>query len=396
MEARGKFSEDDNSEPIVYATIKHGRPERSSLGSRGEGYSRPQGRLDRALSRSEEGLLLEDQSSQRGRGSQRPPHLEHGTLYKTASLGRSLAFSEDEGPKRAVSTMHLPTKGILKNREARPDIRKAKSMEVLSPRVQGGGTGGSGGKGPHQVETARKNFVQGKMQFSAFLDEITRQVISPSRLNTLGVNTLKTPGQPQAQAPTPAQAATKNQPQLPPKTNRRVSLEEKPVSAKHQAAFGKPSNDMRLRKDSVTETRLPVGKNHAQPGSPPPQPHHTAGRKERHFVTESPVGERQGQYGPLLTDCTSAESAQNQPKQRHHKQRSQRSYHSPPAQTRQPGRPSSPSGPGQEYESPSGKSDSSRNRDTASTVSASSEKSDRQYRAAHRGGPKQHKVSHST
>ncbi|XP_062333028.1 histone-lysine N-methyltransferase, H3 lysine-79 specific isoform X2 [Osmerus eperlanus] len=393
MEARGKFSEDDISEPIVYATIKHGRPKRSSLGGHGEAHSRPQGHLDRALSRSEEGLLLKNQSSKRGRGSQRPLHLEHGTLYKTASLGRSLAFSEDEGPKRAVSSMQLPTKGILKNRAARPDIRKAKSMEVLSPRVQGGGTEGGGGKGPHQVETARKNFVQGKMQFSAFLDEITRQVISPSRLNTLGVNTLKTPGQ--AQAPAPAQAATKTQPQLPPKTNRRVSLEEKPVSAKHQPASVKPSNDMRLRKDSVTETRFPVGKNHAQPASPPPQPHHTAGRKQRHFVPESALGEGQGQYGPLLTDCTSTstESTQNRPKQRHHKQRSQRPCHSPPALTSQSGRPPSPSGPGQEYESPSSKSDSSRNRDTASTVSASSEKSDRQYRGTHRGGPKQHKAS---
>ncbi|CAG09758.1 unnamed protein product [Tetraodon nigroviridis] len=98
------------------------------------------------------------------------------------------------GPKRAVSSSQLPSKGILKNKEPHADIRKAKSMEVLSPRLsKGQEPSGQKGRGITQTQTeqARANFVQGKVQFSAFLDEITKQVMSPSDLSILGSTTIR-------------------------------------------------------------------------------------------------------------------------------------------------------------------------------------------------------------
>ncbi|XP_072302680.1 uncharacterized protein [Eucyclogobius newberryi] len=71
-------------------------------------------------------------------------------------------------------------------------IRKAKSMESLARPKQ---------NEPHGAEqderkNEARNIVKEKIQFSAFLNEITRQVLSPMRLTTLGVTKAQRPHSP--------------------------------------------------------------------------------------------------------------------------------------------------------------------------------------------------------
>lgn len=435
----GGFREDDGSEPIVYATIKHDRPggTHDQVHGRSQREGEPVGLsgLRRGHSRSDEGPL-QTRDNERGGGQGRDPHLDHGRLFKTASLGRSLAFSEENimlgvstSPKRAVSSIQLPSKGILKNRELPLDIRKAKSMEVLSSRVtKGDGQGGSKGKGMTQaeIEKAKEKFVQGKLQFSAFLDEITKQVMSPSNLCILGVNNSKTP----RKASAPIQAPGPAKPQLSPKKHRESSGEEREQRAKQHTTQGKSAYNnphSYPQKHSNPVNLISYGAKN-RPGSPPPHhhqhpvvhnPHLGGSRKDkRPSPTEEPAaGNRHSRYGAHLTDGTSTSPETILPKQRHHRKHQPAASHGPPSHPchfshrRQPqqgyscpghqGLAYSPPPPapalsqGSELESPSSKSDSSRTRDTASTAtSQSSEQSDRhRSRAAHLGRPRQHSVS---
>ncbi|KAK3565121.1 hypothetical protein QTP86_033177 [Hemibagrus guttatus] len=154
--------------------------------------------LYRCQSKSVQGLLesVNQEHSIRAHGRTHPLKLNH--LYKTASLGQNLAVKDKsaatvnmERPKRAVSSIQLPGKGILKNKyegQYHGNFRKTKSMEALSTKGQS--------TGPHMqssVEALRDNFVKEKIEFSAFLDEITRQVISPSKLNSFKINPTTTP-----------------------------------------------------------------------------------------------------------------------------------------------------------------------------------------------------------
>ncbi|CAL8328038.1 unnamed protein product [Gadus morhua 'NCC'] len=238
LEVRTGFRQDGGSEPLVFATVTRGAPE-APPHDRAAGHSRRNERARGSLpdqSHSDEGLLQTSEDEvEAGRRRRVAPPL-HGALYKTASLGRSLAFSEENlvlgasgRPRRAGFTNQIPSKGILKNREPHPDIRKARSMEVLSPRVANGqGKGREKGKGAGRadIQTARESFVKGKMQFSAFLDEITKQVISPSNLNSLGVNQGKAPGETTGPAPG-ARGPGAAKPQLPVKKHRESSGEER-------------------------------------------------------------------------------------------------------------------------------------------------------------------------
>uniref|UniRef100_UPI0037E93AD1 mucin-2 n=1 Tax=Semicossyphus pulcher TaxID=241346 RepID=UPI0037E93AD1 len=74
-------------------------------------------------------------------------------------------------------------------------FRKTKSMEALTrPRD---GEWHDDGKDPEKEKSeARKNLMKEKMKFSAFLNEITRQVLSPMRLSTLGVTDAHRPCSP--------------------------------------------------------------------------------------------------------------------------------------------------------------------------------------------------------
>lgn len=394
-DVRGAFREDDGSEPIVFATVKHGK----NTGVLGDlcGDSHKERKhvfssLDKGHSRSDEGLLQANESDLGGKHS-RKPHMAYGSLYKTSSLNRSLAFSEENivlgvsrSPKRAVSSSQLPSKGILKNKEPYSDIRKAKSMEVLSSR-QGQDPNGQKGKGITQVEMeqARANFVQGKLQFSAFLDEITKQVISPSDLTMLGVNDSKTARQIPAMSITPDSV----KPQLPPKKHRESLVENREGRVKqhsrHEKALRKsprkPSNS-----SNPDKLKSYPAKNHH--GSPPPHhfpqsSRHSSSRGSNHKERKSSPtrgsisGEKYARYGPQLTDGTSTSPEPCQLKEHHsYKNCSAVSFthYTPQFPVNQPQQvpPGIVLGTGLGSECSSTKSDSSRTRDSASTATSHS------------------------
>ncbi|XP_053736061.1 uncharacterized protein si:ch211-276i12.4 isoform X1 [Synchiropus splendidus] len=307
-EGRRIFRDDESREPIVFATIKHG-----SNACSGESKL-PRGRpvlstLERGHSRSFEGL----QGNDCFEPSEKP---DFGPLYKTSSLNRSLAFSEEDimlgasqGPKRAVSSTLLPSKGILKNKAPSGDVRKARSMEVLSPRVAKEQTDSVENK-QAEIEQAREHFLQGKLRFSAFLDEITKQVISPSNLTMLGVNS-------PTSAPAPTSAPVK--PQLPVKKSSR----NKDKNPQQSNADQWPGSRAQKKTNTLDSDKLVcyAARNHQ--GSPPPQ-HYSSSRSAQHGKTRrekrpSPLGssmsgDRHGRFGPHLTDGTSTSPETIQPK----------------------------------------------------------------------------------
>lgn len=423
---RSGFREDDGSEPIVFATITHGK--KDSICSETHLSSHKKGKggytsLDRCHSKSA--------GCDVGREQPTVTKMNYGTLYKTASLNRNLAFSDEDivlgvscGPKRAVSTCQLPSKGILKNKAPHNDIRKAKSMEVLSPRVsKRQDPSGQKGKGITQteIEQARENFVQGKLQFSAFLDEITKQVISPSDLNILGLNKSRTTGKTQ---PATVQKPDPVKPQLPPKKHTVSSGDERAQRPKQHSRQEKAAHSSsRKHSDCSNPDKLISYAAKKHHGSPPPghypnspghKVHHGSCRKDRRMSPTggSLSGDRYGQRGPPLTDGTSTSPEPVQPKQRHHrnkhatdsygKQTQHFSQHQPQQKHPGPGHqgPTSPSpssakgvDPGLGSESSSSKSDSSRNRDTASTATSHNSGKNFRHHLKHEGSTKQHRVS---
>ncbi|XP_034546283.1 uncharacterized protein LOC117817638 [Notolabrus celidotus] len=420
---RRGFREDDGNEPIVFATITQDKKGSICSETHSSSHKKERGGfsfLDRCHSRSA--------GCDVGREQSREPNMNCGTLYKAASLNRNLAFSNEDillgvslGPKRAVSSSQLPSKGILKNNVPHNDIRKAKSMEVLSPRVsKGQDPSGQKGKGITQVEIeqARSNFVQGKLQFSAFLDEITKQVISPSDLNILGLNDNRTTGNKPATAQTPAPV----KPQLPPKKHRESSGEEREQRPKqHSRQEREALSSPRKHSDCSNPDKLIsyVAKKHH--GSPPPdhyshsathKAHHGSGRIDRRTSPTggSLSGDRYGQSGAQLTDGTSTSPEPVQPKQRHHRNKQATGFHGKHTQhfsQHQPQQvhpgpghkgpisspPSSAKGvePGHGSESSSSKSDSSRTRETASTATSHNFGQSGRHQSQHEGHSKQHR-----
>lgn len=413
-DVRRGFREDDGSEPIVFATIKHGK--NASVFSELHGSSKKRGKhvfssLHRGHSRSE-GLLQGNESDLGGKQS-RVPQMNYGSLYKTTSLNRSLAFSEEDillgvsrGPKRAVSSSQLPSKGILKNKEPHSDIRKAKSMEVLSPRVsKGQDPSGQKGKGITQaeIERARANFVQGKLQFSAFLDEITKQVISPSDLTILGVNNNKAAGK----TPAPAQKPGPVKPQLPPKKHRESSGEDREqLPNQHSRQEKAARSSSRKHSDCSNPDKLmshATKNHHGSPLSHHSPRHNTHCGSNHKDRRPSPTGgsvsgDRYVRCGPHLTDGTSTSPEPSQHKRHHHRKQqpaasySQHTQHFPLHQPEQV-HPGPALGPGLGSESSSTKSDSSRARDTASTATSHSLELSSQHHSQHVGHCKQCRVS---
>lgn len=386
---RRGFTEDSSSEPVVFATVKQGKNISvfgQSCGPQKRG--KPFSSLDRGLSRSEEGLQQDNECKHSGRQS-REPHVTSGPLYKTTSLNRSLTFSTEDillgvsrSPKRAVSSSQLPSKGILKNKEPHTDIRKAKSMEVLSPRLsQGQEPSEHKGRGITQaeIEQARANFVQGKLQFSAFLDEITKQVMSPFDLSILGVNKNKAA----AKTSAPAQPSGPVKPQLPPKNYRRSSGEEREQNSKQHSRQEKSAlSSTRKHPNSSNPDKLMSYAAKGHQGSPPPHPyphrprhntHHS--RKDRRVSPSrsSLSGERYAKGGPHVTDGTSTSPEPTRPKPRHLRKQPAASYTPQPQPFPLP-QPQqiTAAGAGHGSESSSTKSDSSRTRDTSSTATSHS------------------------
>lgn len=266
-----------------------------------------------------------------------------------------------KGPKRTVSSVQLPSKGILKNKEPHTDIRKAKSMEVLSSRVaKEPSLAGQKATGPQaDLEKARDNFVQEKLKFSAFLDEITKQVISPSDLKTLGLNTNKTTGFSQSEPPDPPK------PQLPPKKHRESSVEGK--EQKHKSKQAKPtSHSSRQHSDPGKFDKLSSYAVTNHHGSPPPHnSHHKSSRKDRRPPPSEVLG--YGRSGLHLTDGTSTSPELIQPKHRHKPQPAPR--HPLPHEPQRAH--CCPAAAGLGSESSSSKSDSPRTRETVSTATSS-------------------------
>lgn len=432
-DVRKGFREDDTSGPVVFATIKHGS--NGSVCSQPNGSAEQRGKqafssLDRGQSRSEEALQGNEGDDRREKS--RVPN--YGPLYKTSSLNRSLAFSEEDillgvsrGPKRAVSSIQLPSKGILKNREPIADIRKAKSMEVLSPRVaKGQNPIGPKGKviNPADIERARENFVQGKLQFSAFLDEITKQVMSPSYLTILGVNKDKTTGNTCTSAQTPGPV----KPQLPPKKHRESSGEARVQHAKPQGRQEKTarSSSRKQSESSNSDKLISYGARKHQ-GSPPPHPypnspshntHHGRSHKDKRLspLGGSVSGDWYGMSGSHLTDGTSTSPEPSQPKQRHHRKKQTTAFGSPHPHNQhfpqpqleevhpRPGKRGPSTSPtssaqgaglGLGSESSSGKSDSSRARDAPSTTTCHISQQSGRHHSQHFGNSKQRRVSFS-
>ncbi|XP_052006151.1 uncharacterized protein LOC127660109 [Xyrauchen texanus] len=295
--------------------------------------------------------------------------MNHSALYKTASLGQSLNIENTQrgrrGPKKAASSIHLPSKGILKNKDEGQkagNFRKARSLEVLSTRVQVKETSKQS-----SMEAARNSFVKGKLQFSAFLNEITKQVISPSTLNSLGVTT-QTPQKSPNEECKQYSSRQKRDSVMPQRKQQSIRA-KKPDSGKTGSDF---SSHPRLKKSHP-------GQHQTQNFSSPPAP---PSKTERQGATSDNQHHRQ--YSQLLTDGTSTSL---EPIQRHlskHKGRHQ-SSHGPSRHlhTKQEHKGSSPPlrATGLDSEFPSCKS----------STSPSAEKSERPKHTEHRRHSEPHK-----
>ncbi|XP_068600485.1 uncharacterized G-patch domain protein DDB_G0278987-like [Brachionichthys hirsutus] len=105
---------------------------------------------------------------------------------------------------KCMSALSCTTRGTMKNtkRERRGSgnngrVRKAKSMEALTGPKERKLHGKEDEKEQERRKgEAMKNLMKEKTKFSAFLNEITRQVLSPMRLSTLGVTEAQRPCSP--------------------------------------------------------------------------------------------------------------------------------------------------------------------------------------------------------
>ncbi|XP_043113215.1 lateral signaling target protein 2 homolog [Puntigrus tetrazona] len=326
-------------------------------------------KLSRGHSKSEEGLQQNKHKDGYSAGSH---SIDHGPLYKTASLGQSLAFGGNNDntlggrvvPKKAVSSIQLPSKGILKNKDEgqkEGHFRKSKSMEVLSTRVHA-----TGASKQISMEAARDNFVKGKLQFSAFLDEITRQVISPRALSSFGVNTPTPPKSPNEER----KDRSGKQESLVPRPKQQPVKAERPDSGKT---------------DSSSLSRSHKSKYHNRTLTSSPPPPRRPSKAERQGAASGKQHHRQ--YSQMLTDGTSTSPETIHTNLSKHKGRHQsshgpsRNFHTKHAK----GSPPLPRAAGLESESQSSKS----------STSASSEKSDRPKHTGHKRQSKPHRVSSS-
>ncbi|XP_073677069.1 uncharacterized protein [Garra rufa] len=328
-------------------------------------------KLSRGHSKSEEGLQQNKPKDGYSAGSH---PIVHGPLYKTASLGQNLAFGGNNDntvggrvvPKKAVSSIQLPSKGILKNKDEgqkEGNFRKAKSMEVLSTRVQV-----TGASKQISMEAARDNFVKGKLQFSAFLDEITKQVISPCALSSFGLSTPTPPKSPNEER---KNRSSKQESFVPPPKQQQSSRVERPDSGKTDSSSLSRSH----KKPSKYYNRNLT--------STPPPPRHPS-KAERQGSASGKQHHRQ--YSQMLTDGTSTSPETIHTNLSKHKGRHQssqkglsRNFHS----RQEKGSPPPLRATGMESESQSSKS----------STSASSEKSDRPKHMGHRKQSKPHRDS---
>ncbi|KAJ8384604.1 hypothetical protein AAFF_G00200410 [Aldrovandia affinis] len=328
-------------------------------------------------------------------------------LYKSPSLERSLAsggnleiYLESGNPEKTMSSIKLPSKSILKKKQGQGgragepgNFRKVKSMEALSSRDEGTGPGSWGGGAgrlrpnekdlENKKEEARKNLVKEKLQFSAFLNEITRQVLSPSRLSSLGVTNTQRP----SRAGSASLKSSKS-----PREERQVVWQEEGMSRQQRNKPGSPDSMVSSAQSYSSRHSHSSQHSHPRPSSGTPQlQHHTSGSHTDGSTSPENIswlgGQRQDLMGgkrhpggskPLLTDGTntSPELSPSLPRHsyshsqsdshEHHQHNYGSTHHSPvhpkPAHHPTAQRSTSPRvSVTPERESRSSKSDSSRN-----------------------------------
>ncbi|XP_058482556.1 filaggrin-2 [Solea solea] len=109
---------------------------------------------------------------------------------------RSVKGKRERGKSSRSPTQDTANKTQKIRRGSRSDgnVRKSKSMEALSrPKDREEHENCDENEQERRKSEARKNLTKEKMKFSAFLNEITRQVLSPMRLTTLGVTDAQRP-----------------------------------------------------------------------------------------------------------------------------------------------------------------------------------------------------------
>ncbi len=233
-------------------------------------------------------------------------------------------------------------------------------MEVLSTREHVTGTSKQ-----TSMEAARNNFVKGKLQFSAFLDEITRQVITPCALSSLGIN-----------KPTPPKSPNEE------RKNRSGKQESFVPPPKQQPIRAERRDSGKTDSSSLAQSHKSKYHNHNLT-SPPPPPRHPS-KAERQGAASGKQHHRQ--YSQMLTDGTSTSPETIHTNLSKHKGQHQssrgpsRNFHTKQGKRSPPLRAA-----GLESESQSSKS----------STSASSEKSDRPKHMGHRRQSKPHRVSSS-
>lgn len=277
--------------------------------------------LYRCQSKSVEEILQSISQECRPRSHRRPHPLELNQLYKTTSLGQNLAVNDKAAatrnmarPKKAVSSIQLPSKGILKNKEERQkhgNVRKSKSMEALSTKAQS-----TGPDKQNSVEVPRDNFVKEKLEFSAFLDEITRQVISPSRLRSFRINPNTTPVShklPYENRRQPAKESKKD-PVPAQKSSKQHSVQPLILDSDK----GRTDSNIHGHK---CQTRISSGAAH--------QHQHQHNQEKQHSIPESyratSHNQHHGKYNQLLSEGTST-SSDSIPQEKHYQAKGKLGY----------------------------------------------------------------------
>ncbi|XP_017267956.1 LIM domain-containing protein A isoform X1 [Kryptolebias marmoratus] len=117
-------------------------------------------------------------------------NLNRSSAKQKRDVGKSSpsSFTKEDVKKSQTSTRHLGKDG---------SFRKAKSMDDLTRPKDKKGIGNENENEEERSKSeARQNLLKEKMKFSAFLNEITRQVLSPMRLSSLGVTDPQRPHSP--------------------------------------------------------------------------------------------------------------------------------------------------------------------------------------------------------
>ncbi|XP_061817761.1 uncharacterized protein [Nerophis lumbriciformis] len=113
--------------------------------------------------------------------SRKPKSVQDASIGQADCLPKQKSKSSDNGAQKKTQK-----NAIISANDG--NFRKSKSMEALTSRTEGEEDASEDEKELEKRKIlVKQNLLKEKMKFSAFLNEITRQVLSPMRLSTLGV-----------------------------------------------------------------------------------------------------------------------------------------------------------------------------------------------------------------